>query len=55
MENIQLTSAELHVLKTIVSLESEKHTNLKGVDLNMLYGKLNVLWGESRKEARTIA
>jgi hypothetical protein len=54
MEDIKLTAAEYHYLKTLVMLkqESQESDKVRNIDLTNLYGKLNVLWSEARKEAR---
>ena len=51
---MELLPHELYVLKTLVTLEMEKRSSVTGVDLNDLYGKLNVLWGEARKKEREL-
>jgi hypothetical protein len=55
MENIELTAAEYHYLKTLVLLkqESQDSDKVRNIDLTLLYGKLNVLWAEARKEERS--
>ncbi len=55
MENIELTAAEYHYLKTLVLLkqESQESVKVRNIDLTLLYGKLNVLWSEARKEERS--
>lgn len=54
MEDIKFTAAEYHYLKTVVLLkqESQESDKVRNIDLTRLYGKLNVLWSEARKEER---
>lgn len=54
MENIELTAAEYHYLKTLVLLkqESQESDKVRNIDMTRLYGKLNVLWSEARKQER---
>lgn len=49
---MELTARELHVLKTMVLVKAEQAQAYQDVDLATLYGKLNMLWGDARKEER---
>lgn len=57
MDKITLTAEEYHFLKTLVLLRQESYESdtIRNINLTLLYGKLNVLWSEARKEERTRA
>jgi hypothetical protein len=54
-ENIQLTRAELAILRLWLARESADKETMLNVDLNTLYGKINMLYNEACKAERAAA
>lgn len=55
MEDIQLTRKELGILRLWLASELADKETMLGVDLNTLYGKINMLYNEACKAERAAA